>query len=1292
MNKKFIASLMIALFLVSFIPITGLNGIKNVSAAPVCCEKTNSGSTCQYVDNSACAAGSKAAPTNCYFTSYCKLGTCFDLSDGRCYANMPLATCTAKGETASFSDLPLESTPQCDVGCCIIGNQASLITQTRCKMETAKYPDLQMVFKEEIKDESACVDLARSSDIGCCVQSSSSCLYTTRANCPQTTGTSLGGTGFFTGKYCSNPDLNCHCTSGKITGKKGCLAGSDNVYYFDSCGNPEDVAENCDYVTKSSTCGFDKTDNTYKCLDLSCTAGIDIFNLDGKTIYTNGKTIKNGESWCEYDVDMDKFSGKNSLVAFGRDLPGSRYYRGLCINNKIMVEPCKDFREEWCISDSVNIQGTTGSSAGQTNTYNYAACRLNRWNDCTNQKNKKDCENTDIRDCMWTSGKCVPFVSPGSKFWEQENKDVCSQANSECDVVISVPGLTKLLGENKGGQTGVGGILRGIDFVANLGGLLNGFQGEGLAAKPKCVANCDCLSHNYAISQNNLCRSLGDCGAEYNLLTNDGKQYENVLSGFEITNDGDIPDIVKYASGVPGNGDPGKITFADLSNWYTMEKPDSSAKETDKFTAIISKAWQPMMIGALEKGISIVAVPGAIIGHGFWKVFAKYAFKFVGPNVGKEAAKTTGVGFLGKALGKLGISGTTQLGTEFALQEVSKDITKDLTTKITENILKKSPEEAVKYLNSIGLKDIGLKDIVLGSTMTELDSNLASNIANNAATKILAKNGIEAGKKLTAESAKKAADLGTQLGVKTVQRTAFGTAMMVFSIFSYVDLALTIIDTFGTDTVTVKIKTTCSPWEAPTGSNDCAKCNPDDANALPGRTDKTCSEYTCKSFGTSCVLLNAGTGNETCVSQNPRDVIPPQIIAWKDGLGIYKDKITEVNNRGYTYNPPPIPAYTVFPLAIETNEPAQCRVSLNQSTTFDNMDVFGSGLYEYDHLVVGSLPVTYGIQGNGTIVPMPGTDYTLYIKCSDSLGNKNEAPYYIRYSIKEGPDTTPPVIEGTSISDNSYFAYGINQSDIEVYVNEPSDCKWSQTDQDYDKMENTMTCSHTPNDLSLYTCATTLKPLIDQIVNKFYFRCKDQPGVADKDRNTNEQSFELTLRGSYPLQIDSISPSGIVYTRNFTLDVETSKGATYDGKSYCYYGDTNDINQMTIFFKTNSSSHEQVLAPVRSPSPYTYYVSCIDYGGNFANTSTNITMSQDVTPPKVVKIYKDTSYTPAHLKIILDEVADCQYNIGKDFTYGDGTPMATDSSEQDALYNEGATYYIRCLDASNNIMLQIFHA
>ncbi|MDD5649923.1 MAG: hypothetical protein PHF86_05800 [Candidatus Nanoarchaeia archaeon] len=1216
MNKKLL------LFLILFlIPIF-------VNADPVCCEKTLSGATCQYTDQSECAVGSKSAPTNCYFTSFCKLGTCFDLSDGRCYANMPLGTCNARGTNASFSDLSIENTPQCSVGCCIIGDQASLITQTRCKKETAKYPDLEMVFKEDVKDEAACVQLSRNTDKGCCVQSSDNCQYTTRANCALPTGTDLAGNGFFEGKYCSDTKLNCDCTPHT---KKGCLDSSEDVYWFDSCGNAEEVAQDCDYVNKQNICGQSKTTKEFTCVDLSCSAEMDLFNMDAKQIFTEGNTIKNGESWCEYDVDMNKYNGNNALIGFGRDVPGSRYYRGVCINNKVLVEPCKDFREEWCISDAMKIDNSN---------YNVAACRLNRWQDCVAQKNVKDCKNTEQRDCIWNSnGQCAPFISPGSKFWEDEGTDICKSGSQTCTAYIKVPGLTKLLAD--GGKSDITKSLLGIGLQTF--GKIMSFGQTGLAEQPECIENCQCLDHKFTVSANNYCRSLGDCGAEYNLLTEDK---ENILSGFSITTGSDIPSIVKFAKNV-GSGDPGKITYKDLTNWVTMDKTAGSP-DLNSYSKLGGALLTSMMTNAMVQGI--IVSPLELSNTLKLKVWSSYTIspltKLINYGLGTISNKITD--------SKIWQSIMSKVGTSF--------VTKETVTKLSEDaVAKKATAEAAQAAAEAAVSTPNAKSA-----------------------------------QLVAESAKKAAEIAQTAATEatTIQQATsqVATIMKIFSYASYIEMGLQLIDISGTEIVKVNIESKCESWQAPINSKDCEKCNPEDVNSPSWRKDKVCSEYTCKSLGQSCVLLNAGTGNDTCVSQNPRDVKPPVISVWKEGLGNYQSKITEVANRGYTYTET-IPAFTFFPMALKTDEPAICKASLNNSARFaDIQGYFGSTLYTYDHLVLSSIPNTYSLEQNGTLIAVPGQTYTLYVKCQDSLGNQNDAAYYVRYTIQQGPDVTPPVIEGSNLVDGSYFSYGINQTNLDLYVNEPADCKWSMMDKEYDVMENTMICVKKPNDLTLYPCSTTLTPLIDQIVNKFYFRCKDQPGVTIKNRNTNEQSFVLTLRGSYPLRIDSISPSGEISTRNFTLRVETSKGATYDGKAYCYYGETNDINLMNLFFKTNSSVHEQLLSPARSSTPYTYYVTCVDYGGNINSTSTTIKMTQDVNAPRVTSVYEDSSFTPSHLKIILDEVAECQYNIGKDFTYGDGTAMTNDKLEHDTLFEDGSTYYIKCMDASNNLMSYIFHA
>ena len=88
-----------------------------VYAQDVCCELTKSGQTCQYVPESECAPGVHKAQTNCYFTSFCKPVCCFIEDEGRCQANMPLATCLANNGTFS-DDASCESVAQCKKGCC----------------------------------------------------------------------------------------------------------------------------------------------------------------------------------------------------------------------------------------------------------------------------------------------------------------------------------------------------------------------------------------------------------------------------------------------------------------------------------------------------------------------------------------------------------------------------------------------------------------------------------------------------------------------------------------------------------------------------------------------------------------------------------------------------------------------------------------------------------------------------------------------------------------------------------------------------------------------------------------------------------------------------------------------------------------------------------------------------------------------------------------------------------------------------------------------------------------------
>src|SRR3989344_8224810 len=61
----------------------------------VCCEKTKTGLSCQDVTADKCASGSRQVPSSCESTSYCKLGYCYDSSEGTCIDKTPENVCNA---------------------------------------------------------------------------------------------------------------------------------------------------------------------------------------------------------------------------------------------------------------------------------------------------------------------------------------------------------------------------------------------------------------------------------------------------------------------------------------------------------------------------------------------------------------------------------------------------------------------------------------------------------------------------------------------------------------------------------------------------------------------------------------------------------------------------------------------------------------------------------------------------------------------------------------------------------------------------------------------------------------------------------------------------------------------------------------------------------------------------------------------------------------------------------------------------------------------------------------------
>jgi len=471
-----------------------MSQISFVSAVPnFCCEKTINGAWCQNTLETNCNAGKdlltnisfRKIPSSCEATSYCSLGTCYNSQEGTCMENTPQRVCQDNG--GRWDKKPASELPQCQLGCCLIGDQAAFVTQTRCKRLAALY-GLETDFRTNINNEAQCIASAKSSVKGACVfeeDFQTTCKFISQEECSRVTSEN-GSAEFFEDKLCSSEELGTICGPSE---KTTCVEGRDEVFFVDTCGNLANIYDalkikdkvywskvisrdescnpslgnansdscgNCNYYLGSTCKAYSRTENRKPlvgnniCKDLACEY--------------KGVVYQHGETWCA------------DVPGINNSLPGSRAFRMVCYNGEVTNEPCADFRQEVCVQDSLNG-------------FKVAGCVVNRWQDCVSQEDKNDCENRDRRDCKWVSGatvSCAPLNPPGFDFWNSEGSadSTCKQATAVCTVKCT----------------------------------------EGLSGGKECESDLNCVDSGGKVTpswenaMNTVCSSLGDCGVKKNFV------------------------------------------------------------------------------------------------------------------------------------------------------------------------------------------------------------------------------------------------------------------------------------------------------------------------------------------------------------------------------------------------------------------------------------------------------------------------------------------------------------------------------------------------------------------------------------------------------------------------------------------------------------------------------------------------------------------------------------------------------------------------------------------------------
>jgi hypothetical protein len=520
----------------------------------ICCEQTTDSGICLNVgDEQYCNDEFRIADTACESTQYCSTGTCVNNAEGTCMVSSS-ATCDPNLGGYWYDDFP-QDLSECKFGCCLIGEGAAFVPQITCYKMAADI-EVQPDFRATITTQEKCLQMGGPTNKGACVfqtEIGRECTIETRENCNEEAGQE-----FSVGLLCSAPKLGTIC---KMTQRTTCVEGRHEVFFVDSCENPANVYDasqvdiidywtymkdpaspgtcyygdantksptcgNCNYIG-GSTCAEKKIGQNvrygnYICKDLSCD------DYDG-----DGYREAHGSAWCF-----------EPLEDFETAKPGDSSYRLYCYNGEIQWESCGNLREKLCKQDGTE-----------------ANCLMNRWQYCMLQDNKKDCLNTEKRDCKIVKGIskknedgkdilfdnsdglsdpikaiCVAKYPPGFNFWASDIKilgispkisptEVCGSANA-----YSIGGYFKrILTEWEA--------IKGECF----GECIEECEEKTLVklCQKGCFKDCDSsesfedqadgkslgdvdLVKNWAKNQEDLCMALGDCGVKANYIEQDG--------------------------------------------------------------------------------------------------------------------------------------------------------------------------------------------------------------------------------------------------------------------------------------------------------------------------------------------------------------------------------------------------------------------------------------------------------------------------------------------------------------------------------------------------------------------------------------------------------------------------------------------------------------------------------------------------------------------------------------------------------------------------------------------------
>jgi len=207
----------------------------------------------------------------------------------------------------------------------------------------------------------------------------------------------------------------------------------------------------------------------------------------------------------------------------------------------------------------------------------------------------------------------------------------------------------------------------------------------------------------------------------------------------------------------------------------------------------------------------------------------------------------------------------------------------------------------------------------------------------------------------------------------------------------------------------------------------------------------------------------------------------------------------------------------------------------------------------------------------------------------------------------------------------------------------------------------------------------------------YYFRCLDQPWLANDDdenneneRNVNSASVEYIIQRTLSeLKITSIDPPDgeevYVGYAPASLDLELHTEGGVDGTAFCEFS----FNGETFidFFETGGAFHRQKFSTLFN-GEYNINLECNDIAENVAIATTKFEVIVDDDGPKITRVYEQPA---GQLNVITNEPSECAYDHNDcNFNFDEGKKMVGTDLIHTSNLDSGLGYYVRCIDEFEN--------